>query len=95
MEVIAVPIPPGRDDLGSFGTTFVNNDLSLVTTSEFGRTRGSNSRVYVTRITAAGKEAGKQRDCDEETGSQAQWRVRVRPLVSPTEALAERGLMVS
>jgi hypothetical protein len=51
-EVIAVPISPGRDDLGNFGTTFVNDDLSLVTTSEFGRTRASNSRVYLTRIKA-------------------------------------------
>lgn len=52
-EVIAVPISPGRDDLGNFGTTFVNDGLSLVTTSEFGRTKGSNSRVYVTNVSAA------------------------------------------
>jgi hypothetical protein len=49
-ETIAVPISPARDDLGNFGTAFVNGELSLVTTSEFGRTKGSNSRVYVTRI---------------------------------------------
>ncbi|MBA4015695.1 MAG: hypothetical protein C0483_00760 [Pirellula sp.] len=49
-EVIAMPISPGRDDLGNFGTTFVNDRLSFVTTSEFGRTRASNSRVYLTRI---------------------------------------------
>jgi hypothetical protein len=54
-EVIAVPISPGRDDLGNFGTTFVNDQLSLVTTSEFGRTRASNSRVYLARVTASGK----------------------------------------
>jgi hypothetical protein len=54
-EVVAVPISPGRDDLGNFGTTFVNDRLSLVTTSEFGRTPASNSRVYLTRITAEGK----------------------------------------
>ncbi|MES2594832.1 MAG: hypothetical protein V4662_05835 [Verrucomicrobiota bacterium] len=54
-EVIAVPISPGRDDLGNFGTTYVNENLSLVTTSEFGRTRGSNSRVYVTRVSAKGE----------------------------------------
>lgn len=51
-ELIAVPISPGRDDLGNFGTTYVNESLSLVTTSEFGRTKGSNSRVYVTRVVA-------------------------------------------
>ncbi len=55
-EVIAVPISPGRDDLGNFGTTFVNDKLSLVTTSEFGRTPTSNSRVYLTRVVATGKE---------------------------------------
>ncbi len=55
-EVIAVPISPGRDDLGNFGTTFVNDELSLVTTSEFGRTRTSNSRVYVSRVSAAGNK---------------------------------------
>ncbi len=49
-EVTAVPVSPGRDDLGNFGTTYVNDDLSLVTTSEFGRTKGSNSRVYVTKV---------------------------------------------
>jgi hypothetical protein len=54
-EVVVVPVSPGRDDLGNFGTTFVNDGLSLVTTSEFGRTRGSNSRVYVTRVTARGE----------------------------------------
>lgn len=54
-EVTAVPISPGRDDLGNFGTAFINEDLSLITTSEFGRTRGSNSRVYVTRIAAVGR----------------------------------------
>ncbi len=59
-EVIVVPISPGRDDLGNFGTTFVNEELSLVTTSEFGRTPASNSRIYLTRIVAApGKESGK------------------------------------
>jgi hypothetical protein len=51
-ETIAVPISPGRDDLGNFGTTFVNDDLSFVTTAEFGRTKASNSRVYLTRVTA-------------------------------------------
>ncbi len=55
-EVIAVPISPGRDDLGNFGTTFVNDTLSLVTTSEFGRTKGNNSRVYFTRIEATLKQ---------------------------------------
>ncbi|MDB6003134.1 MAG: sialidase [Prosthecobacter sp.] len=49
-EVIAVPISPGRDDLGNFGATFVSDELSLITTSEFGRTRGSNSRVYLTKV---------------------------------------------
>jgi hypothetical protein len=58
-EVIAVPISPGRDDLGNFGTTFVNDELSLITTSEFGRTRASNSRVYLARVAAAGQEQGK------------------------------------
>lgn len=51
-EIIAVPISPGRDDLGNFGTTFVSDTLSLITTSEFGRTRASNSRTYLTRIVA-------------------------------------------
>ena len=51
-EVIAVPISPGRDDLGNFGTNFINDRLSFVTTSEFGRTKGSNSRVYLSRIEA-------------------------------------------
>ncbi|WP_133796974.1 DUF1311 domain-containing protein [Prosthecobacter fusiformis] len=54
-EVIAVPISPARDDLGNFGTAFVNDGLSYVTTSEFGRTKGSNSRVYITRIEATGQ----------------------------------------
>jgi len=58
-EVIAVPISPGRDDLGNFGTTYVNEELSLVTTSEFGRTRASNSRVYVTRVMEGGEGTGK------------------------------------
>ncbi|HSH96320.1 MAG TPA: hypothetical protein VK968_19390, partial [Roseimicrobium sp.] len=58
-EVVAVPMSPGRDDLGNFGTTFVNDRLSLVTTSEFGRTRASNSRVYVSRIIASSPAQGK------------------------------------
>jgi hypothetical protein len=56
-EVIAVPISPGRDDLGNFGTTYVDDSLSLITTAEFGRTKGSNSRVYLTRVRAAEKPA--------------------------------------
>ncbi|MDZ4403998.1 hypothetical protein [Prosthecobacter sp.] len=56
---ITVPISPERDDPGNSGTTFVNDDLSRVTTSEFGRTRGSNSRVSLTRIAATGTKPGK------------------------------------
>ncbi len=58
-EVIAVPISPGRDDLGNFGTTFVNDQLSLITTAEFGRTPTSNSRVYLTRVIAREKKSAK------------------------------------
>ena len=54
-ELIAVPISPSRDDLGNFGTMYMSEELSLITTSEFGRTPKSNSRVYVTRITPAAK----------------------------------------
>lgn len=55
-EVVVVPVSPGVDDLGNFGTTFVNDELSLVTTSEFGRKPKSNSRIYFTRIVAAEKK---------------------------------------
>lgn len=58
-EVIAVPISPGRDDLGNFGTTFVNDQLSLITTAEFGRTPTGNSRVYLTRVIAREKKSAK------------------------------------
>lgn len=51
-EVVVVPMSPGKDDLGNFGTTFVSDKNSLVTTSEFGRTPESKSRVYVTHVTA-------------------------------------------
>jgi hypothetical protein len=52
-ELMAVPSSPAEDDLGNFGTTHVNDELSLITTSEFGRTPESNSRVYVTRVESA------------------------------------------
>ncbi len=51
-EVIAVPISPSRDDLGNFGTAFINDSLSWITTAEFGRTKGSHSRVYISQMAA-------------------------------------------
>lgn len=59
-EVVVVPVSPGRDDLGNFGTTFVTDELSFITTSEFGRTKNSNSRVYITRITATAEKWEKE-----------------------------------